>query len=159
MKERRSCCLFCTVRAERRAFVFSHHSDASDNRPRGFTAIMSNADGVNHIFARNGLVTVKADKFRDGVKGTAWANFKLRAVPCGEGSSVTVEDPPKSEEPQPPKDCPKELRKVWKALDAAGAVEGLSVEDLDDVLRAQMYEKDATSDALRQQKKRLHDRL
>ncbi len=105
MKERRSCCLFCTARAERRAFVFSHHSDASDNRPRGFTAIMGNADGVNHIFARNGLVTVKADKFRDGVKGTAWANFKLRAVPCGEDSSVTVEDPPKSEEPQPPKEC------------------------------------------------------
>ncbi|MEE8623006.1 MAG: hypothetical protein V3T27_03860, partial [Alphaproteobacteria bacterium] len=97
--------LLPVLHCERRAFVFSHHSDASDNRPRGFTAIMGNADGVNHILARNGLVTVKADKFRDGVKGTAWANFKLRAVPCGEGSSVTVEDPPKSEEPQPPKEC------------------------------------------------------
>ena len=143
----------------RRAFVFSHHSDASDNRPRGFSAIMGNADAVNHLFARNGLVTVKADKFRDGAKGSEWANFKLKTVPCGVGSSVTVEYPSKSGQPQPPRECPKDLRKVWKALDAAGAGEGLSVEDLDDVLKAQVQQKNIKSDTLRQRKKRRHDKL
>ncbi len=144
---------------DRRSFLFTHHPDGQNTKPRGFTAIKGNSDLVLKAHGRpDGTVTVTADKFRMGVKGTVFATF--RVVSTENGSTVTVEPVQKREQPAPPKELEKGAeRNAWLALEAAGASDGLDEDEVTEILARVVGDKNAKPSTRRMRRKRLRDDL